>query len=893
MRLRHVLGLTVATASAALGLPGPATAAPAATATTLHVNELSRDCADQGAGTGTVARPFCTVSAAAAVVEPGQTVRVWPGDYPEEVRITRSGTPEQPITFLGGPVDTAPFRNAPAVRGPADRSSFVLTGVHDVTIRGFRTFAPRGVQVLGSTRVVIDQNWYDRSGYQQSLHIGEGSDHVTVSRNSFNHGYGLVVDGAAHHVLVTGNDFSRTSTTGVTATGVADLAVTNNTFALTCFGSVLLDGDSPRAVVKNNIAVDGNAKSGQADRPYCSPFGDDQAQITVSAAAAPTASVDYNVVHAKSGSQPYKWAGTRYASPAAFAAATGQGTHDLDLDIEYSAMTPDRPFNRLTPAAVGAIDSADPTAPGVGTDLFGQPALDHPDVANTGTGTRDRGAHELGGMVGETRLEITGEGVTTPKGPVPFTVVARLGFDNSWNLGPGAYLVDFGDGSEPVRTTDATVRHTYTSTGFHLVTATAVDAAGGRAAAAISTIQANPDFPLLASFNAKNAGWPYTYEFELSGMSPYALVDGTIDFGDGNTAVVHSDTDRVTHSYAAAGTYTVTFTARDEARQQAVSRELQVTETPSLAVLKPGERVQVLATGYSSLLNSGAHYGYGVWAPFTSVPADGRPFPENAVTSTAVGTTDDGVVHNVVAAAGRIHITDRSMADGSWSRWGEVTAGYAAGPLPAAPQQVAVTAMGRKLHVLALVGGRVYQATGDWNSGTWSGWGDVTSASGLHGAARITAARNGNSLHVVALGTDGRVYDAEGNYDRGAWSSGDVTSALGLPSGGPVTQLSAASIGSTLHVVATAGGRLHQASGDYAAGRWSGWGDVTAATGDRGSVDRVSAVAIGNRLHLYTVVGGLLYNATGDYDRGAWSEWASVSAAVGAPTLGELAVTAS
>ncbi|MFF8775382.1 PKD domain-containing protein [Kitasatospora sp. NPDC015120] len=889
MRLRHALGLTVAAATAALGLPAPATAAPAATATTLHVNKNLFNCSDQGPGT--VAQPFCTISGAANVVEPGQTVLVWPGDYPEQVLIRRSGTPEKPITFLGGPVDTAPFSdNMPVVRGPEGLGAIIVADAHDVTIRGFRSFATHGVQVQRSSRVVLDQNRYDYSGYRESLLISGGSDHITVSRNSFNLVNGLVVDGGAHDVLVTGNDFSRPQSTGITATGVADLAVTNNTFALSCYGGVRVDGDSPRALVKNNIAVDGTPRSTSCTTP--------QDGISVSAQAAPTANADYNVVHAPTGARPYAWAGAGYASPAAFTTATGQGAHDLDLAIDYSSSTPANPFDRLTLAAAGAIDSADPAAPGVGTDLTGQPAIDHPQVANTGGSTRDRGAHELSGMSGRTNLQVKGTAGPSPSGPTPLTVEARIGFQNTWGAAPGAYLIDFGDGSEPVRTTDSTVQHTYTLAGYSSqyfrITAAAVDATGGRAEPTTASAMVNPDFPLSASFTATNVGWPYTYQFKLSTMSPYVRTAGTFDFGDGTVETVAPDKDSLTHSYAAPGTYTVRYTARDEAREKTVTENLQVTVTPSLAVLKPGERVQALAATSAGLMNSGAHYGYGVWAPFTSVPAAGRPFSEYAVTSTAIGTTTDGVAHNVVAADGRVFIADRRMADGTWSGWGEITANGAAGPLPGSPAQIATAVMGRKLHVLALVNGRVLQATGDWNTGTWSQWGDVTGASGLSPASRIAATAVGNSLHVVALGSNGRVYDADGNYDRGTWNVGDPTSILSQP-GAPITDVSAAAIGNTLHIIAAAGERLHQASADFTAGRWNGWGDITAVTGpDVGAAKRVSAVTTGNRLHIYALSdGGLLYSATGDYDRGTWSGWGNVSATVATPMLNEIAVTAS
>ncbi|MFC5668093.1 PKD domain-containing protein [Kitasatospora misakiensis] len=893
MRLRHALGLTVAAAIAALGLPAPATAATADTATTLHVNKFGPQCSD--AGPGTYARPFCTVTAAAAVVEPGQTVRVWQAGDTGEIRIARSGTPEKPITFVGGSADTAPFTRQPVVGSPSAMNSFTLANVHDVTIRGFRTLAQQGVQVIGSSRVVVDQNRFERAGTRQvSLRVA-GSDHVTVSRNSFDHSSGLVLDGGSD-VLVTANDFNRTTDAGLTATGVADLAVTNNTFALNCFGGVNLLGASPRAVVKNNISVDGNEKSIQADRPYCWDIAP-KAQISVSAEAAPTATVDYNVVRPKSGTGAYAWGGSVYPSPTAFAAATGQGAHDLDLDIEYSTTTHDRPFNKLTVAAAGAIDSGDPNAPGIGTDLFGQPVLDHPDVANAGAGTRDRGAHELSGMDGATHLIVTGENVPTATGPAPFTVTARVGSLNTWGTAPSASVVDFGDGSEPVTTT-GTVQHTYAAQGVYTVTASAVDTLGGRAEGAASEVRVNPNFPASADLAVTYAGGPYTYRFTVSASSPWNPRNGTVDFGDGTREDVPSRNGSLVHTYATAGRYRAEFTARDESgRDQVVTRWVQVGVDP-LTVLKPGERVQILGKSGSStgdLQNGGAHYGEGVWAPFTPVGATGRQFAAGTVASVALGTTANGVAHNLAATYdGRVFIADRRMSDGSWSSWAEVTSPAGAGPLPGVPTQIAAAVIGNKLHVLALIDSRVHQATGDWSTGTWSGWGDITSAAGLADVGQIAAAATGNSLHIVGLATDGKVYIADGDYDRGTWSSGEVTALLGQnPEGYRISQVTAAAIGSKLHVIVGANTNLFQATADYAAGTWAGWVDLSSANGPTSHVTKLASAATGNKLHVFVFALGVIRSATGDYDRGAWSGWGQVSAASNAPDLSDVAVAAS
>lgn len=52
-------------------------------------------------GPGTQAVPFCPIQEAADIVTPGQTVHVGPGDYTGSVTITRSGTPDAPISFVG------------------------------------------------------------------------------------------------------------------------------------------------------------------------------------------------------------------------------------------------------------------------------------------------------------------------------------------------------------------------------------------------------------------------------------------------------------------------------------------------------------------------------------------------------------------------------------------------------------------------------------------------------------------------------------------------------------------------------------------------------------------------------------------------------------------------
>ncbi|WP_405004786.1 PKD domain-containing protein [Kitasatospora purpeofusca] len=896
MRLRHAFGLTLAAATAVLGLPGPASAGPTAEAgTTIHVNNSGdRACSDRGPGT--FAQPYCTISAAAAVVEPGQTVRIWPGrNYRESVRITRSGTPDRPITFLGVPDGNPADRDHPTVEAATSGYTPVaLTGVHDVVLDGLRF---NGTLALTDvTRVGVDRSVFSAVGPGPAVTVGGTGDGVTVSRNFFDGTTGGIdVRPGSRNVLVTADDFRQVRGVGLNATDTADLAVTNNTFAFTCPTGVAVNGDSPRAVVKNNITT----SAGVFLEPTCRTPA-----FSVSAEAAATAVLDYNTVRPAPGGSSYAWAGSTYGTPAEFAAATGQGGHDLDLALRFGGNYYDR-LDNTDPASTGAVDSGDPTAPGVGTDLRGQSYIDHPGVAGADGSTRDRGAHELTGLDLST-VDLLGVSGGDGDG-TPLTVRATVRFGGvlfpSW---PNTYTVDFGDGSEPVTSATDTLVHTYPAVGSYDVRAVAADQRGGRAPSRAVRLTLADPAAVGADLTATNAGWPYDYRFRVTVPAPWNTDLDTIDFGDGTTpgGLFGGDT---AHSYRDPGTYTVSYTTKDkDGRTLVIGKRIRVDIDPARAVLQPGERVQLLARTPTALLNSGAHYGYGAWAPFTPAgsTATARPFTEQDITASALATTGDQEAHNLVAANGRVHIADRLIqpghwekvgwwvADGRWSAWGEVTSPGAAGPLPGAPRQLAAVAMGRKLQVLALVDGHVQQATADYERGTWSPWSDVTAASGLPPATRITAAAVGNTLHIVALGADGHVRDAAGDYDRGTWGSGDPTPVIGLP-GAAVTDLSAATTGSTLHIVAVAGGRLHQADADYAAGRWSGWADLTAATDGDSTADRVAAVTIGNKLHLYTLGGGVLRDATGDYDLGTWSRWGDVTATAGAPALTELAVTAS
>ncbi len=143
------------------------------------------------------------------------------------------------------------------------------------------------------------------------------------------------------------------------------------------------------------------------------------------------------------------------------------------------------------------------------------------------------------------------------------TVNVAVQFDGSGSSDPDgmimSYAWDFGDGG-----TGAGINpmHTYTAAGSYTVVLTVTDNDNltGTASAAV-TISAGNQPPTA------NAGGPYSgtagvaVQFDGSGSSD---PDGTIasyawDFGDGNTGMG----ERPTHTYAVAGSYTVTLTVTD------------------------------------------------------------------------------------------------------------------------------------------------------------------------------------------------------------------------------------------------------------------------------------------------------------------------------------------
>ncbi|WP_139131500.1 hypothetical protein [Micromonospora halophytica] len=234
----------------------PATAAPAPTATTASGTEVyvnQKDCTPDA--DGTMAEPYCTIGAAAAVAQPGQTVLVHPGDYPETVTFDRSGTVDAPITYraVNSPDGEVKVGNGFAVTDTV----FRLVGVHDVVVQGF--FAANWsnastVVVDRSSRITLDGlAVFNQFQAPALVRLTGGSSDVTVSRTwlrALGEAAGVAVEPGVTRAVITGNALEDAR---IDVTDAPGTVVTGNTVVNECDVAIRVAGASPGVRLHNNI----------------------------------------------------------------------------------------------------------------------------------------------------------------------------------------------------------------------------------------------------------------------------------------------------------------------------------------------------------------------------------------------------------------------------------------------------------------------------------------------------------------------------------------------------------------------------------------------------------------------------------------------------------------
>ncbi|MFF3617946.1 PKD domain-containing protein [Streptomyces sp. NPDC002467] len=560
MRPTRATALLTAGLVTLLGAPAGAAAAAEAPANLYVNNQDGSNCSDTGAGTQAV--PFCSISAAAKAVRPGQTVQIKPGKrYDEAVTVDRSGEPGKPIAFVAERVLDQSGIPIPVATG-VDKP-LTVSGASHVVIRQLSPNGP--VTVSGSTDVELDR----MTARDYGVVVGGASTDVRLTRSDVT---GVRIEGGSRGTVLGRNLIRAYAEPPVTAVDAPGTVVTNNTLHLSaCTPTISLGGTSAGSAVFNNLVHPVQWVPCTIDKRMTG--------ISVSESAVAGTRADYNLLidGANSALNAYSWAGTAYETAEALKAATGQGAHDILVPGPFGVV--DGVDGSPT------IDSGDPTAPGVlPTDKWGYPTADDPRVPNTGKdgGFIDRGARETQDDLRGVKLEID-----QPWAPAGTPVTAKVFPDNKWRDAL-TYRYDFGAGTAPFVTKERSATHVYASACECVVKVTAFNAEGKQVAAEQTTKVTAPG-PLTAGFTSapvlptsddpirRIAPLTMTVDPRPATAAPWPVTDVYVNFGDG--AWDHSDhMDRAfDHTYSRPGDYQVTFTLYDsKGTKSEVSRNVRV-----------------------------------------------------------------------------------------------------------------------------------------------------------------------------------------------------------------------------------------------------------------------------------------------------------------------------
>jgi hypothetical protein len=288
------------TMAAVLVVPATAHAAD------LYVNPQHAACSDTAGGdvASSAATPWCSPTPAMGLARPGDTVHLASTTYHSQLRPLSSGTEAQPIVYLAdGPV---------TIVAPAGTISVMLTGVHDLVLRGFtvRASAPQAIWVDDASRILIDRTTVanDRgvgvqikggtavtiarsrlinnaraglfdmtaargttlsgsivssNGHDGERYNGDGvelnSTGATVTGNRIRRNgdgvgfeHGIYAGSSARRYTITGNTIGANAGAGIKAAGGPGL-VANNRLMSGLFGLVLSDNPAPVTVQYNLI----------------------------------------------------------------------------------------------------------------------------------------------------------------------------------------------------------------------------------------------------------------------------------------------------------------------------------------------------------------------------------------------------------------------------------------------------------------------------------------------------------------------------------------------------------------------------------------------------------------------------------------------------------------
>ncbi|SCE77438.1 right-handed parallel beta-helix repeat-containing protein [Micromonospora saelicesensis] len=562
MRRRSLAGLTaIAVTGGTLLATG--TPAQAAEPEVLYVKQADANCSDQGPGSATA--PFCTISAAAAVVTAGTTVYVDGGTYAERVTITRSGTVELPISFIANTPRTPVTLVGPNaglvvdgqhdiyiqelnVSGSADvpaldlrnasnilvaGSKFTMANVAtapairlaNVTVSALEQVIASGTALAGgltmdasTSEVIIDDTLVSTdpkhapSGGGVGIRIDGPRNTILSGDVAGFSGAAISVGPAASSTVIANNRIKGGIGYGIHSRGAVGTAIANNDIQDRCLGGIRVDGASSQVSVQNNVL----RNNGAFNQGYCDPQAPEGAEIGVYDEAPSGTVIDYNNTwHQSTSATGYSWNGTRMGLTQ-FRTVSGQAAHD-----------------RYTADVRENIDSANSTAPGYqDLDTDGKPRRDDPAVANTGAGPiayADRG---------------TAESVKHPVASFDATVdlgTSTVRVDASAST-PGFTPIDmyefsWGDGTSVTQSTPIAT-HKYATPGTYDVTVSprGTDGLSGSSTEKVSVLRRTASVGLLALSTLRYVG-AAPMRPNQAGLTAAAQYD-LADAGNGQVALV-------------------------------------------------------------------------------------------------------------------------------------------------------------------------------------------------------------------------------------------------------------------------------------------------------------------------------------------------------------------
>ncbi|MFD3546867.1 GDSL-type esterase/lipase family protein [Streptomyces sp. NPDC058655] len=279
---------------------------------------------------------------------------------------------------------------------------------------------------------------------------------------------------------------------------------------------------------------------------------------------------------------------------------------------------------------------------------------------------------------------------------------------------------------------------------------------------------------------------------------------------------------------------------------------------PNPPRLKDTVHLQRIAAS-GNVWNAEGDFTAGRWSPWSNQGAPG------AKGITSAGT---GRVNRVFALGGdnKIYENDGDYAVGTWSGWfAPAIAGFGARTFSA----LSASSDGQTVHLVAIgTDGRLYSTEGDFDAGRWNGWTDRGGA----GLKRVTSATTTDRVHhVFATDADGQILEITSGPGKGVWGNWGIAGPHG---GAKALDIAASSTDSTIHLSAIRpDGRLLSTDGDYALGRWNGWNDMNA-----GGLKRITSAAANGVNHLFAVTGdNRLIQSSGDYNTNKWTPWAEAA----------------